>query len=389
MTEVRKEQRLLQVRNTPNDVSERIEQDTKSTAPDHGGETWKESRNLCAGINNLLDFSANVNPLGCSPLAKMAIKRTLNLVSFYPDNECTQLRQAIASHIGQIESVNVFVGNGTTEIIHLFARAFLRDDCNAIISQPTFSEYEYAIRLQGCSPIHVLRLQNFELEPGNLLKSITASTGALFLCNPNNPTSTVQNKETLEKIVREALEAGVMVLLDESFVDFVTDQKKVSLSRAAKSYRNLIVLRSLTKPFGLAGLRVGYAIGHETTVRELEKQKITWAVNTLAQIAATAALKDRKFLNRSLRLVRKERAFLVKSLKELGLEVTPPEANFLFARLPGQVDAPELKKRLMKRRIIIRDCSRFRGLGPQFIRLAIKTRRDNQLLLRALREELS
>ena len=372
------------------DVSESDEDDIERPArPDHGGEIWNASRNVGVAINKLLDFSASVNPLGCSPLAKTAVKRALSLVSFYPDNECTELRRTIASYVGRIEPTNVFVGNGATEIIHLFARAFIRNDRDAIVVQPTFSEYEYAILLQRARPIHVLRLGNFEVDHNILLRSVTARTTALFVCNPNNPTGTAQDLRAIERIVREAGKAGVMVLLDECFVDFVDDPSEISLSTTANTYGNLVVLRSLTKTFGLAGLRAGYAIGHEATIRQLENQRVTWTVNTLAQVAAIAALKDREFLKRSLQLVRKERAFLVRSLQELGLEVTPPEANFLLARLTGKVDAGELKKRLIKRGIVIRDCSRFRGLGSQFIRLAIKTRRENELLLRALREELS
>jgi threonine-phosphate decarboxylase len=358
------------------------------TSPDHGGEIWKASMELGVVPDQLLDFSANVNPLGCSPLAKRAVKRSLGLVSFYPDNQCTELRRAIASYIRKIEPANIFVGNGATEIIHLFARAFIKNGCDAIVTQPTFSEYEYATLLQKGNPIHVMRLENFELDPEMLFKNMTGRTSALFLCNPNNPTGTTQERRTIEKIVQEAANANVMVLLDECFVDFVKDQTNVSLSSVANKYRNLVVLRSLTKTFGLAGLRAGYAIGHEVTVRLLEKQKITWSVNTFAQIAAIAALKDMKFLNRSLQLVKKERAFLERSLRELGMEVMPSEANFLLARLQGRVDAGELKKRLMKRRIMIRDCSRFRGLGSQFIRLAVKTRQENEALLHALRQEL-
>jgi len=359
------------------------------TSPDHGGEIWKASMELGVVPNKLLDFSANVNPLGCSPLAKMALKRSLGLVSFYPDNECIELRRAIASFIRKkIEPANIFVGNGAADIIHLFARAFIKNGCDAIVTQPTFSEYEYATLLQRGNPIHAMRLENFELDPEMLFKNMTGRTSALFICNPNNPTGTTQERRIIEKIVQEAANANVMVLLDECFVDFVKDQSKVSLSSVVRKYRNLVVLRSLTKTFGLAGLRAGYAIGHEATVRLLEKQKITWSVNTFAQIAAIAALKDMKFLERSLQLVKKERAFLERTLRELGMEVMPSEANFLLARLHGRVDAGELKMRLMKRRIVIRDCSRFRGLGSQFIRLAVKTRQENEALLHALRQEL-
>lgn len=356
--------------------------------PDHGGEVWKVSHELGIPINKLLDFSANINPLGCSPLAKIAVKRAVGLASIYPDNACTELKRAIRSYIGRIEPSNLLVGNGTTEIIHLFSRAFIERGAEAIVAQPTFSEYEYAAILQGGIAKHVLGKDNFELDPDALLENITQKTAAIFLCNPNNPTSTVQTSRTIETIVRKAAKARVMVLLDESFMDFLDNPTRFSLSTATKRHRNLIVLRSLTKTFGLAGLRVGYAIGHEATIRQLENIKITWSVNTLAQTAAIAALEDKAFLRRSRELISTERDFLEKSLQQLGLQVTPPRANFVLARLPSHLDARNLKKRFMNRGILIRECSQFRGLGSHFIRLAVKTRRENLVLLRALREQL-
>ncbi len=361
---------------------------SSSTLPDHGGEVWQVSEKLAVEPNKLLDFSSNVNPLGCSPLAKMAVKRAIALASFYPDSESAKLKQVIGAYIGQIESSNVFVGNGATEIIHLFARAFIRRGAEAIVAQPTFSEYEYAILIQGGNAKHVLRTADFELDLDALLESITPTTAAVFLCNPNNPTSTLENRRTIERIVRAAAKAGAMVLLDESFMDFVENPMRFSLATAARDYRNLLIVRSLTKTFGLAGLRVGYAIGHEATVRSLENIKITWSVNAFAQAAAAAALKDKNFLRRSLAIIRIERTFLERSLRELGLRVTPPRANFLLAHLPGSLDANQLKNSLIQRRILIRECSRFRGLGSHFIRIAVKTRRENSVLLRALSGKL-
>jgi histidinol-phosphate aminotransferase len=305
----------------------------------------------------------------------MAVKRAISLACFYPDNECVKLKEVISQYIGQIESSNIFVGNGATEIIHLFARAFIRRGAEAIVAQPTFSEYEYATLLQGGSAKHVPRTGDFELDPSDLLERITPHTAAIFLCNPNNPTSTLENSRTIERIVRAAANVGAMVLLDESFMDFIEDPAGFSLTNVATDYRNLLIVRSLTKTFGLAGLRVGYAIGHMATMRRLENIKVTWSVNAFAQTAAAAALKDKNFLRRSLAIIRTERSFLERSLRELGLRVTPPKANFLLGQLPVNSHANQLKNSLIQRRILIRECSRFRGLGSHFIRIAVKTRR--------------
>jgi threonine-phosphate decarboxylase len=230
--------------------------------------------------------------------------------------------------------------------------------------------------------------KGFKLDPELLLKSITARTRVIVLCNPNNPTSTTVDKSDLKQIVEEAAKRKIMVLLDECFMEFVDDYEKRSLSCDSKDHENLVVLRSLTKVFGLAGLRVGYAVGNKKTITFLNKFKVTWSVNTLAQIAGVAALTDAEYLDETKHLIKKERAYLRQSLSRIGVSITPPKANFILADLRGRVAAPELKQRLLAHRILIRDCSAFRGLDSRFVRFAVRAREDNKALLQALREEL-
>jgi len=356
--------------------------------PDHGGDIWKISSRLGIPAISITDFSANTNPLGISPRAAAAIRNAVKVLPFYPDNDCTQLRDAIASYVGNVAPDNILVGNGATGVIHLFTQVFLERGDEAIILEPTFSEYEYATRLHEATPISVPMKDGFKLEADILLKCITPRTKAIFLCNPNNPTSTTLDRSDVEAIVYEAAKRNIMVLLDECFIEFVHDGDKLSLSSDAANYRNLIVLRSLTKAFGLAGLRAGYAISNKENITLFENFKITWSVNTLAQIAAVAALSDTVYLDETKRLIRKEQNYLKESLTEIGLYITPPKANFLLADLQGRTTASELKERLLAHRIMIRDCSTFKGLGSQFIRVAVKTRRENLILLQALKKEL-
>lgn len=356
--------------------------------PDHGGDIWKISSRLGIPVTSISDFSANINPLGISPRAAAAIKSAVKLLPFYPDNDCTHLRHAIAPYIGNVTPQNILAGNGSTEIIHLFTQAFLETGDRAIILQPTFSEYEYATLLRGATPIAIPMEDGFRLDADLLLKSITPRTRAIFLCNPNNPTSTTLDRSDVEAIVAEAAKRKIMVLLDECFIEFVEDGDRLSLSCDSRNYRNLVVLRSLTKAFGLAGLRVGYAVSNEKNIALLDNFRITWSVNTLAQIAAVAALSDTEYLDETKRLIKKEQAYLKESLPEIGLSITPPKANFLLADLQGWMTASELKEHLLAHRILIRDCSAFRCLGSRFVRFAIRTRKDNMALLRALREEL-
>ena len=357
-------------------------------APDHGGDVWDASSLFNIPVTSIVDFSASVNPLGTSPRAADAIRRAIHFLHFYPDNDCSSLKDAIASYVEGVSSENILVGNGSTEIIHLFSQVFLETGDEVIILQPTFSQYEYAIIQNGAKPIAVQMEKGFKLDAEVLLRSITPKTRAIVLCNPNNPTSTTLDRSDVEEIVEEAAKKKIMVLLDECFIEFVEDYENISLSRDSKNYGNLLVLRSLTKAFGLAGLRIGYAVSNKETVTLLNKFKVTWSVNTLAQAAGVAALSDAKYLDETKHLIRKERAYLQESLPEIGVSITPPKANFMLANLQGRMTAPELKQRLLTHRILIRDCSAFRGLNSRFVRFAVRTRKDNLALLRALREEL-
>jgi len=361
---------------------------SETPVPDHGGDVWDGSSRPAIPVTSM-DFSANVNPLGTSPLAMQAIRRGIHLLNFYPDRNCSRLKEAVASYVHDVSSANVLIGNGSTEIIHLFSQAFLEKGDEAIIPQPTFSEYEYATLRNRAKPVVSRTGKGFKLDAEALLKRITSRTRAIFLCNPNNPTSTSVGRHDVEKVVEEAAKREIMVLLDECFIEFVDDPERLSLSRSSKDHENLVVLRSLTKVFGLAGLRVGYALGGKKTMALLDRFKVTWSVNTLAQIAGVAALKDTQYLQATTQLIRRERSYLSGSLTRIGLSITPPDANFLLVDLQGRMTAPELKGRLLAHRILIRDCSGFRGLGPRFVRFAVRKRKDNMALLRALREVLS
>jgi threonine-phosphate decarboxylase len=356
--------------------------------PDHGGDVWAASSRLGMPVTSIVDFSASVNPLGISPRAADAIRGAIPLLHFYPSNDCSRLKDAIASYIEGISSENILVGNGSTEIIHIFLQAFLEIGDEVIILQPTFSEYEHVVTQNGAKPIAVQMEKGFRLDAEALLESVTPRTRAIILCNPNNPTSTTLDRKDVEEIVEEAAKKKIMVLLDECFIEFVEDYENTSLSRDSKHYGNLLVLRSLTKAFGLAGLRIGYALSNKETVTLLNRFKVTWSVNTLAQAAGVAALSDAKYLDETKHLIRKERAYLHESLPEIGVSITPPKANFMLANLQGRITAPKLKQRLLTHRILIRDCSAFRGLNSRFVRFAVRTRKDNLILLRALREEL-
>ncbi|MFQ5711626.1 MAG: threonine-phosphate decarboxylase CobD [Candidatus Geothermarchaeales archaeon] len=354
----------------------------------HGGEVWEIRRKHAFLREDLLDFSANINPAGPSPRVIDEIKKGFWQIPFYPESDSITLREAIAQYIKNIDSNNVIVGNGSTELIHLFVEVFIDEGDEALIPVPTFGEYEVAVRRAGGRPRHVKSDQALIINPENLLKKIGSMTKAIFLCNPNNPTGALITPEDLLGIVEAAAGENVLVFLDEDFMDFVGEEEHFSLKGKVLSHKNLFILRSLTKVFGLAGLRIGYGIACEEMIDLLLKVKIPWNVNCLGQLGALAALKDKEYLEKTRKLVKTERMFLSNELKRIrGLKVFPSHANFILINVrESGFTAPQLKRKMLRHGILIRDCSSFKGLDKFHIRVAVRTRQQNLRLLEALRE---
>jgi len=356
----------------------------------HGGEVWEVMNMLGLKREEILDFSANVNPLGPSPLVLESIKNNLAYISYYPDLDCTSLKEAITKYLGGINEDNVVLGNGSTELIHLFAEVFLERGDLSLIPAPTFGEYEKAVRKMGGRPKHIRLGRDFHIDLAAFLREMEGAK-IVFLCNPNNPTSMLMSRKSLLKIVEKAFEGETLVFLDESFIEFVDEKERFSLVSEVENYPNLFVLRSFTKIFGLAGLRVGYGVAHSEVANLLFRTKVPWNINCLAQAAAIAALNDDEYLRRTWKLIKSERAFLLRELREInGFKVFPAHANFILVDIRDSgLTAAELKERLLKYGILIRDCSSFRGLGEYYIRIAVRTRRENERLIKSLKEVLN
>ena len=335
----------------------------------------------------ILDFSANLNPLGSPQTAIEAIKRKLDQVFIYPDSDSTGLRETIVKNFEEINKDNVIVGNGSTELIHLFAEVFIERGDVAVIPAPTFGEYENAIRKRGGRPEHVKLSGDFYIEPATFLREMEGAK-VLFLCNPNNPTSILMPRENIIEIIEGALEKDVLVFLDEAFIEFVDKVKGFSLIGEVNNYPNLFVLRSFTKIFGLTGLRVGYGTAHNEIINFLFKAKLSWNVNYIAQVAAIAALNDEEYLMKTERLINTEKAFMLKKLKQIkGFRIFPADANFVFINIRRSgFTSSQLKEEMLLYGIIIRDCSSFIGLDENYIRVAIRTRRENERLIEALKK---
>jgi L-threonine-O-3-phosphate decarboxylase len=359
----------------------------------HGGEVWEVAAKYNLRVEDILDFGSNINPFGPVPGALESIKKVLWQIPFYPDSSSAALRKAIVQNFGRIglslSKENVIVGNGSTELIHLFAEIFIKKGEEGLIPIPTFGEYATAIRKAGGKPRYIRLPEDFVISAKSFTEKLTSATKVIFLCNPNNPTGTLIPPETLQKIIEKALEKEVLVFLDEDFMEFVEKETRFSLISKVEDYPNLFILRSFTKIYGLTGLRVGYGIASKEIINLLHRGKIPWNVNCLAQAAAIAVLKDKEeYLKETWRLLRKEKGFLLKELKQLkGFKVFPTSANFVLISIKKSgFTAAQLKDKLLRHGILIRDCSSFRGLNHYYIRIAIRKRQENEKLLKALKE---
>jgi threonine-phosphate decarboxylase len=349
---------------------------------EHGGEAWRY-----LGSKEILDFSSNVNPLGASPKVLRVLRESLRLVGFLPDSDSASVREAAAEYLGRpVKPSNIIVGNGSTELIHLFALTFVKRGEECLIPVPTFGEYEVAVRKAG-GRLRFLKLKasaGFTLKTSEILRSLKPKRAkAVFICNPNNPTGQAVSKRDLVGLLDETLDMGVMVFLDESYVEFSGGD---SLANLVDKYPNLFVLRSLTKAFGLIGLRVGYGVASEELVEFMSKAKISWSVNVLAQVAAVAALKDKSHLEKAKGIVERERKFLFRGLgKVKGFHVLPTKANFFLVNMGNSgFNASSLKERLLERGILVRNCSSIRGLDGRYIRISVRRRWENKRLLEAI-----
>jgi threonine-phosphate decarboxylase len=367
-------------------ISSIVKDNVKNLKPCvHGGEVVDAALKSGFKREELSDFSSSVNPLGTSRKALDAVQAGFNQIASYPDSHSNELREAIAKHYRGIDKSNVVIGNGSTELMYLFAEVFLAKGDVAVMPAPTFGEYEGAVRKTGAEVKFVKLNSNFQLDTQAFVEAMFGAK-MVFLCNPNNPTSLLIPTEQLTKIVEEALARDILVFLDEDFLEFVEGEQALSLISHIGKYPNLFILRSFTKLYGLTGLRAGYGIAGKDIIDVLLCAKIPWNVNCLAQSAAVVALKDEEHLQSTYKLVREEKAFLQEGLSRIrGFKLYPPDANFFFINIRETgLTAGQLTQKMLAQGIMIRDCTSFKGLDEYYVRIAVKQHSENVMLLSAL-----
>lgn len=348
---------------------------------DHGGTVFAVARDLGVRPEDLLDFSASINPLGPAPGVREAVTAAFDRLVHYPDSQAVELREALARHHG-LPPECICVANGSTELIYLLPR--LAGGRRGLVVSPPFSEYARSLTLAGWE-VGYLDLSpedGFVLSEALLDQRLAEGWDLLFLANPGNPTGSLIPRNEMVRIHRLCRAHGVFLAVDEAFMDF---REEESVTGQLARLGGGVVLRSLTKFHAIPGLRLGFAVAAQEDAIRLTEQRAPWSVNTLAQAAGIATLADGEYAARTRRLVEEERAVLAAGLAAIpGVRVYPSAANYLLAELTVGPSVPELAGALLRQRILIRDCSSFRGLGDRFFRVAVRSRADNECLLAAL-----
>ena len=339
---------------------------------EHGGAS-------CETGDIRLDFSVNVNPLGLPDAAKQAIISSVDRFSTYPDCECTALRAALSKK-HDVEMDQILCGNGASDLIFRICAAHAGK--TALVLAPTFSEYERSMRLfGGTMREYALRNENDFAVTNDVLLALDDSIDLFFLCNPNNPTGRLLEESLLIAILERCKQCGILLIVDECFLEFTTGKSLVS---ELQNYPNLLILRAFTKFYGMAGLRLGYLLGDPLLLRRVKPFGPEWSVSSAAQIAGIAALAEPNWESRTRALIETERRSMEIALSEPGLKVFSSQSNFLLI----ESEYP-LYRALLQKQILVRVCDNFSGLDGHFIRIGLKTHADNIALIRAIREELN
>jgi len=334
-------------------------------------------------VKGAIKLSSNENSLGPSPKVIREIiesleKRELNL-SVYPweQNE-EKLRNEILGYISTgMEKDNIVIGAGVDGVLDTLVKVFIENGDEAIIPVPTFSLYESLVKIAGGTPRYIKRKKRFEIPVKELISLCTEKTRMVFITSPNNPTGNCISEYEVSEILEAA--PATIIVLDEAYVEFADS----TLLKLVQEYENVLVLRTFSKAFGLAGLRVGYAVIPKWLSSIYKTVSMPFSVNSIALTAAIAALRDKEHLRRSVELVKHERPFLVDNLQRI-FTVYPSQANFVLVDV-SPMKSYEVCDMLITRGITVRDCSSFRGAGDSLIRITVGTREQNEKVVEALK----
>ncbi|WP_270772766.1 pyridoxal phosphate-dependent aminotransferase [Intestinibacter bartlettii] len=349
----------------------------------HGANVDNMAKKFGKNENDIIDFSSNVNPHIISDLGKYVLEG-LEKSRSYPDINYTNLRNNISDYI-KVDSELIIPGNGATEIIYLLMKSIKR---RLAILNPTFSEYGRGAKLNNLEIIdfHLKEENNFSIDLDEIQKNMD-KFDSLFICNPNNPNGKVKD---LNKLLDLMIENDKLLIVDETFMEFVGEEEKYSLINKIEQTPNLFILKAVTKFFGMPGLRLGYGVtSNKQIIKNIYEYKEPWTINSFAENLSNYLFKDKEYINGSKDYYINERKFMLEELRKISrLKVYDTDTNFVLIKLDDD-EANSLKLELFEKyNILIRDASNFIGLDKSYIRVAIKSHNDNKVLIESLRKIL-
>ena len=328
-------------------------------------------------LKEVIKMASNENPLGPSPKAVEAVKKNLDTVNLYPDGSAFYLRKTLEKRWG-LEADRYIIGNGSDEIVMLLAATFLEEGDSAIIGWPSFVVYPLVIKKFGGRVIS-LPLKDYRFDLSAMARALEKDTKLIFIANPNNPTGTIVRQAEIEKFLKQIPES-VIIVFDEAYAEFVDDFSFPETISMVKGRPNVVMLRTFSKLYGLAGLRIGYGISSKEIAAYLNKMREPFNVNRLAQIAAIAALEDDEFVKKTKETIIEGRDFLYKAFKKRKIEYIPTSANFILLKLP--LNGVEAFERLLKEGVIVRPLKECGLLN--FVRVTIGTSKENRKFIDSL-----
>ncbi len=352
----------------------------------HGSDLEKIEKIYGIKKEDIISFSANVNPLGISPKLKEGIASHIDCITSYPDRDYVRLRQVIANYCST-EVENVIVGNGSTELISLFIQ--IEHPKKALILGPTYSEYEREIALGGGSTIYfpLKESQDFKLDTTEFISKLDEDIDLIVLCNPNNPTGSAISKKEMRLILDACKEHDIFVMVDETYVEFAEDVDSISAIPLTRTYENIVILRGTSKFFAAPGLRLGYAIcSNARLMQKMNERKNPWTINSIAVVAGTLMFTDMDYIQKTRALISGERKRMY-DLFAASKRFKPymPSGNFMLLQIIDEsISSGQLFDKCIKEGLMIRDCSTFPYLGENYIRFCFMNPKDNDRLAKVL-----
>ncbi len=329
------------------------------------------------GISNSIKLASNENPVGPSPAALKAIGEGFADINRYPDGSGFYLKSALSKELG-VSDEEIILGNGSNELLDLAAKTFMKDGDEAVMATPSFVVYFMAVQSVGGKSVQV-PLTNYTHDLSAMADAITPLTKMIFIANPNNPTGTINKKDEFEMMMRKVPD-DVLVVMDEAYYEYVADPDYADSMKYLRSEKNILILRTFSKIYGLAGLRLGYGIARKEILTDMNRLRAPFNTSTIAQKAGIAALTDKAHVSRSRQVNEDGKAYLSRELGVLGISFVPTEANFVYMPVKGAV---ALYEKLLKMGVIVRP------MGPNALRVTIGLPEENRRFIEALKTAIS